>query len=108
MAVGYILNALINAGANKSLLEIFILLLTACMVVWYHQFGYKLYPHRLVKRGMTGFISLLITANLLIIEKNFVGGSTEMVAFIIRATLSFGLISLCLSQFSNIKSQSSQ
>lgn len=45
---------------------------------------------------MTGFISLLIAANLLLLEKNFIGGSTQLGAFLIRTTLSFGLVSFCL------------
>jgi hypothetical protein len=79
LTVGYVITSLVtDDDLNRRGLKIAICIYSALMAVWYYRYGSQLYPSDIMSKGVLGFMSLLISTNLLIIEKEFMGGSSSI------------------------------
>jgi hypothetical protein len=68
LTAGYLLAAFLLADhTNANSLKVAISLYTAVTIVWFYRYGSQLYPSEVTSKGMIGFMSLLISANLVLV-----------------------------------------
>jgi hypothetical protein len=68
LMLGYFIAAFLFADiSNSGGLKVAISLYVIVVIIWFYLYGCIMYPNELMSKGMIGFISLIISAYILII-----------------------------------------